>query len=73
MKMWKWFIIIGILLIIIGLLLYLTPSIFSWFGHLPGDIRIEKENMRIYIPLTSLIVLSVLITFIINLIRYFKS
>lgn len=69
----RWFIIIGIILVVIGVLLYLTPSIFKWFGHLPGDIRIEKENIRIYIPITSMIVVSMILTLIVNLIRYFKS
>ncbi|HHX79895.1 MAG TPA: DUF2905 domain-containing protein [Acholeplasmataceae bacterium] len=69
----RWFIIIGIILVVIGVLLYLTPSIFKWFGHLPGDIRIEKENIRIYIPITSMIVVSIILTLIVNLIRYFKS
>lgn len=73
MKMARWFIILGIILIIIGVILYLTPWVFKWFGHLPGDIRIEKENIRIYFPITSMIVISIILTLIVNLIRYFKS
>ncbi|HNQ59411.1 MAG TPA: DUF2905 domain-containing protein [Bacteroidales bacterium] len=73
MKAGKWFIIIGLVLIIIGLMLYFLPSLFRWFGHLPGDIRIEKGNTRIYFPLTSMIVISLVITVIINLFRFFKS
>ena len=34
----RWFIFIGIILVVIGVTLYLTPSVFKWFGHLPGDI-----------------------------------
>lgn len=70
--MGKWFIIAGILLIIIGLLLYFVPNIFQWFGRLPGDIHIEKENSRIYIPITSMILLSLLLTLLVNLFRHFK-
>jgi len=73
MKMARWFIILGIILIIIGVILYLMPWVFKWFGHLPGDIRIEKENIRIYFPITSMIVISIILTLIVNLIRYFKS
>ncbi|MCW1735499.1 DUF2905 domain-containing protein [Anaerorudis cellulosivorans] len=73
MKMARWFIFIGIILVVIGVTLYLTPSVFKWFGHLPGDIRIEKENIRIYIPITSMIVISLILTLIVNVIRYFKS
>ncbi len=73
MKTARWLIIIGIILVVIGVLLYLTPSTFKWFGHLPGDIRIEKENIRIYIPITSMIVVSIILTLVVNIIRYFKS
>ncbi|HQQ01811.1 MAG TPA: DUF2905 domain-containing protein [Bacteroidales bacterium] len=73
MKAGKWLIIIGILLITIGLAIYFLPSLFRWFGHLPGDIRIEKENTRIYFPFTSLIIVSLVITIILNILRFFKS
>ncbi|HAL65783.1 MAG: hypothetical protein XD81_1251 [Bacteroidetes bacterium 38_7] len=73
MKAGKWLIIIGILLIIIGLVIYFLPSLFRWFGHLPGDIHIEKENTRIYFPFTSLIIVSLVITIILNILRLFKS
>jgi uncharacterized membrane protein len=73
MKAGKWLIIIGILLIIIGLVIYFLPTLFRWFGHLPGDIRIEKENTRIYFPFTSLIIVSLVITIILNIFRFFKS
>ena len=68
----RWFIIAGIILIVIGLVLWFAPSLFSWFGKLPGDIRIEKENTRVFIPLTSMILISILLTVLINLIRYLK-
>src|SRR5271165_7215376 len=35
---------------------------FAWFGHLPGDIRIERENVRIYIPVISMLLVSVVAT-----------
>jgi hypothetical protein len=66
----RWFIIAGIVLIIIGVLLYLTPWMFSWFGKLPGDIRIEKGNSKVFIPITSMIVINVILTIVINIIRY---
>lgn len=68
----RWFIIAGIILIVIGLILCLAPGLFSWFGKLPGDISIEKENTRVFIPLTSMILISVILTVLINLIRYLK-
>ena len=70
--MGRWFIIAGIILIIIGLLLYFAPGIFNWFGKLPGDIRIEKENSKVFIPITSMILISILLTAVVNIIRYLK-
>ena len=67
----RWLIIAGIILIVIGVLYYIAPWLFTWFGKLPGDIRIEKENSRVYFPVTSMILISILLTVIVNLIRYF--
>lgn len=66
----RWFVIAGIILIVIGVLLYLAPWLFNWFGKLPGDIRIEKESSNFYFPITSMILLSVFLTLLINVIRY---
>ncbi len=68
----RWFIIAGIILILIGLLLYFAPGIFNWFGKLPGDIRIEKENSQVFIPITSMILISILKTVVVNIVRYLK-
>ena len=56
---------IGLLLVAAGLLA-LTGA-FDWFGRLPGDIRIEGENSRIFIPITSMIVVSVVLSILVNL------
>ncbi len=60
----KILIISGIILIILGVLYYYFGNIFSWFGHLPGDIKIEKENFTFYAPITSGIVISILLSLI---------
>jgi H+/Cl- antiporter ClcA len=65
----KWLIIAGILLIAIGLLLHYAPGALSWFGRLPGDIRIETERTRVYIPITSMILVSLLLSLLIRLFR----
>ncbi len=47
---------------------------FGWLrflGRLPGDIRIEGENYKIYVPVASMILLSVLLTLVLNLARKF--
>jgi hypothetical protein len=63
-------IVIGVLITGIGLIWLLGPSI-PWLGKLPGDIRIEGENTNIYIPITTCILLSLLLTGIMWLVRYF--
>lgn len=67
----RWFIMAGLVLILIGVLIYLAPWLFNWFGKLPGDIRIEKENSKVFIPITSMILISVVLTILINVIRFF--
>ena len=69
----RWLIITGTILIIAGIILYFSPEIFSWFGKLPGDIKIEKENSKIYIPVTTMVVISIILTIIINIFRFLKK
>ena len=58
--------LLGALAIIAGLVIWAGGL--SWFGRLPGDIRIEGENTRVYIPLVSMLVVSVVLTVLVNLI-----
>lgn len=55
----------GVVLVLIGLAVWWGA--FGWFGRLPGDIRIERENMRIYIPLVSMLLISVVLSLIMYL------
>ncbi len=45
---------IGIVLVIIGLLLWFGGDKLSWLGHLPGDIRVKRPGFRFYAPLTTM-------------------
>ena len=65
----KWFMIAGVLLLFIGAALQFAPWLVSWFGRLPGDIRFEFGNNRVFIPITSIIILSLVLTLIINLFK----
>ena len=53
----KWIIAAGILIIVIGIIIYFFHDKLNWLGKLPGDIRIEKENFRFYFPITTMIIL----------------
>ena len=67
--MGRWIIITGIILVIIGSIVHFAPWLVNWFGKLPGDIRIETERSKIYIPFTSMILLSIVLTVLINLFK----
>lgn len=60
--------LIGGILLVIGALVRFVPGLFSWFGNLPGDIRIEGEGSRVFIPITSMIIVSVVLTIVVNLV-----
>jgi hypothetical protein len=59
----------GIILVIAGIIIYFAGDKLSWIGHLPGDIRIVKENVRFYFPITTMIIISVVLSIIVYIIR----
>lgn len=63
----KAFIIAGSLLLVVGLVLAWAPWLFSWFGRLPGDIRIERANGVFFLPLTSMLLVSVVLSVVLTL------
>jgi hypothetical protein len=63
------FIIAGCILLAIGLLFTLAPKLPTWLGRLPGDISIKRENFSFYFPLTTCLLLSALVSFIMWLFR----
>jgi hypothetical protein len=50
-------ILAGLALLALGLLFWLVPGL-SWLGRLPGDVRIERGNLRVYLPITTSLLLS---------------
>lgn len=62
-------IIAGVVVVVIGLLIY--SGAFRWFGRLPGDIRYESEGVRVYVPIVSMLLISIVLTLIFNLLRRF--
>jgi uncharacterized protein HemY len=69
----KWMMVIGFIIVIAGIVVYFFHDKLNWIGRLPGDIRIEKQNVRFYFPFTTFLIASVLLTVIINLIRKFLN
>jgi hypothetical protein len=66
----RFLIITGLVLTAVGLLLILSPRIpgFDRLGRLPGDFVIERGPVTIFLPIVSSIVISVLLTIVLNLI-----
>jgi hypothetical protein len=59
----------GVFIIVVGLLIY--SGGLSWFGRLPGDIRYESGSVRVYVPIVSMLLISLALTLIFNLLRRF--
>ncbi len=61
-------VVAGIVIAAVGILLWAGG--FSWFGRLPGDIRIERPNVRVYVPVVSMLLISVAASVLLFILRY---
>ena len=67
-------ILVGAGIVVIGLILRYFPGLFSWFGNLPGDIRRETANTTVFIPITSMLLVSLVGTVLWNVLsRLFRG
>lgn len=67
MALGKLILLLGLALVLLGVVLNYAPGLLNWFGHLPGDIRIERENGTFIFPITSMAIVSVVLTILFNL------
>ena len=58
---------LGAVLVVVGLLAW--SGALSWFGRLPGDVRIERESVRVYFPFMSMLIVSAVVSLILYLVR----
>lgn len=69
----------GNLLILVGFLAIAAGvatrfGLLSWFGNLPGDIRRVGERSAVFVPITSMVLLSIVLTVLVNLLgRFFRG
>jgi cobalamin synthase len=68
----KYLIVFGAIILIAGLILTFFPKL-NFFGRLPGDITVKKENFSFYFPIVTSIVLSILLTLIFWIINFFMK
>ena len=64
----RFLIIVGLFLIVLGVLLSFGVN-FKWLGRLPGDIYIKRDNFTFYFPLTTSIVISIILTLLFYIFR----
>ena len=57
----KLLILLGVFIVLVGLLLVIGDKI-PWIGKLPGDIVIKKEKFSFYFPITTCIIISIILT-----------
>ncbi len=67
----KYIVLAGIAIVLIGLVIWLAGDKLHWFGRLPGDIRVERENFRFYMPITSMILMSIVLSLLLWVFRRF--
>jgi hypothetical protein len=66
----KILLIIGGIIVVLGLIFIFSPHI-PFLGKLPGDIMVKKNGVSFYFPLVTMLIISILITIIVNVILYF--
>ncbi|WP_299428581.1 DUF2905 domain-containing protein [uncultured Meiothermus sp.] len=65
--------LLGLVLVSLGLVWMYAPGLLSWFGRLPGDIRMEREGFRFFFPLTSMLLVSLALSLLLYLLRFFRG
>jgi hypothetical protein len=68
----KQLIVLGVIIILIGVLWMLAGKYLPWLGNLPGDFKWQGTNFKIYFPLATLLLISVLLNLIWWLYKYFS-
>jgi hypothetical protein len=62
-------ILIGVGIVVVGLLIY--AGALSWFGRLPGDLSFGGDRARVFIPITSMLIVSLVLSLVMYLLRRF--
>ena len=64
----KYLMLIGPVILLIGVIIYFFGGSLKWIGHLPGDIRTDRGNFKFYFPVTTLLLLNLVIFFIVRIV-----
>ncbi len=64
----KTLVLVGLILVVMGVIVLLLPKI-PWLGKLPGDLFFKGEKVSFYFPLTTCIIISILLTILFTIFR----
>jgi hypothetical protein len=67
----KWILIFGVVLVLVGAVVWLVESLGLPLGRLPGDIRMRREDWSFSFPIVTCIVISVVLTVLLNVFCWF--
>ena len=68
MNVGKWIVFVGAVIVVLGAMIWAGTKLGIPFGKLPGDIHVEKEHSSLYFPIVTCLVVSLVLTLIVNLI-----
>ena len=60
---------LGGVIVVVGAFIYFFHDKLHWIGRLPGDIRMERDNFRLYIPITTMLLFSGVLSLVLYIIR----
>jgi NAD/NADP transhydrogenase beta subunit len=63
-------VVAGVVLVVVGLLVW--SGALAWFGRLPGDIRIQRDTVRVSIPIVSMLVVSAVLSLLLYVVRRWR-
>jgi hypothetical protein len=66
----KWIILFGLAIVVVGLVVWIAGKVGLPFGNLPGDIRMERPGFSFSFPVVTCIVVSIVLTVLLNLIMW---
>ncbi len=65
----KYLLLAGALMLVAGVVVYFFGDKLHWVGRLPGDVRVARGNFQFYFPIATMLLLSLLLTVLINLLK----
>jgi uncharacterized membrane protein len=62
---------LGVVVVVVGLVVWFAGDKLSWFGRLPGDIRVERPGLSCFFPITTMIIISLVLSVLLSILSRF--